>query len=265
MQTQPVCWAFVFVLQACSWLRIHSSIAWVTRMDSRKQYSNASGASCNKHKSSADWLCLHLTPCPALCAGENEHQKEQRDQQRWLWRVDERNNQICALACARSAPLPSHNLLPRVQPAPSRFQCARRIKCHFVFNSSDYLFFAHFPPPERISHHLFMCDRAQKPERFSHILTALHTLHVTYFALYITQVSSFCEVGCMLCQNALVAILCHYLALRLLYALRLLLSRLPSINSSLLVRLLCLSAILVCLVDICSMWIWARSLSNLVI
>ena len=45
------------------------------RMDSRKQYSNASGASCNKHKSSADWLCLHLTPCPALCAGESEQRK----------------------------------------------------------------------------------------------------------------------------------------------------------------------------------------------
>ena len=141
------------------------------------------------------------------------------------------------------------------RPQASRYLCARRIECHVVLRGLDYLFSALFPPPERASRHLFMCARAQKPERFSHILTALHTLHVTYFALYITQVSSFCEGGCMLCQNALVAILCHYLALRLLYALRLLLSCLPSINSLLLVRLLCLSAILICLIDICSMCI----------
>ena len=91
----------------------------------------------------------------------------------------ETNNQICALACARSAPLPSHNLLPRVQPAPSRFQCARRIKCHFVFNSSDYLFSAHFPPPERVSRHLLICARAQKPERFFPLLLLLTCIHVS--------------------------------------------------------------------------------------
>jgi len=102
------------------------------------------------------------------------------------------------VSCARAAFMCIWHVLPRGALASSRYSCARRIECHVVLRGLDYLFSALFPPPERASRHLFMCARAQKPERFSHILTALHTLHVTYFALYITQVSSFCEGGCML-------------------------------------------------------------------
>ena len=52
---------------------------------------------------------------------------------------------------------------------------------------SVYLFFAHFPPSERINRHLFMCARAQKPERFFLMMHFMHTMSLVAFFI---QVSS---------------------------------------------------------------------------
>ena len=75
-------------------------------------------------------------------------------------------------------------LLPRVHVAHSPFSCARRFECHTVLSTSVYLFFAHFPLPERVSRHLLICARAQKPERFFPLLLLLTCIHEPY--TYIT-------------------------------------------------------------------------------
>ena len=70
------------------------------------------------------------------------------------------------IVCARFAHMFSCHVLPRVAHQSFLCQHARRSECHTVFRTSVYLFFASFPLPERVSRHLYMCARAQKPERF---------------------------------------------------------------------------------------------------
>ena len=95
----------------------------------------------------------------------------------------------------------------------------------------------------------------RNPSAFFHILTALHTLPLTSYALHHTGVFILWVWLHAVSDCSRRYSVSHCLALRLLYALRLLLSCLPSINSSLLRLFMCLFAILVCLIDICSMCI----------
>ena len=77
-------------------------------------------------------------------------------------------------------------MLPRVQLAPSRFQCARRIECHFVFNSSVYLFFARFTPYVGSSRHsvvLIACSETR----------ALFSMCCCLVHFFVMQVSSAVE------------------------------------------------------------------------
>ena len=81
-------------------------------------------------------------------------------------RVEQKSRYALYYSRARPA-LRSHlMLLPRVHVAHSPYSCARRFECHTVLSTSIYLFFAHLPLPERVSRHLLICARAQKPERF---------------------------------------------------------------------------------------------------
>ena len=82
---------------------------------------------------------------------------------------------------------------------------------------SVYLFFAHFPPSERINRHLFMCARAQKPERFFLMMHFMHTVSLVAFFIQVSSclggVASVCCYSPMLyvaqhCQ-------CHALGLLL--------------------------------------------------
>ena len=160
-------------------------------MDSRKQYSNASKESCSKHTSSADRLntCINTLPCLVrryvwVPKGQTRSTTSVADALATIL------NRYARLSCARSA-LPTWHVLPRGALASSRYSHVRRIECHVVLRVPDYLFFALFPPPERASSHLFICARAQKPERFFH-MNCTSWNHMSHFMLYIIQVSSLC-------------------------------------------------------------------------
>ena len=82
---------------------------------------------------------------------------------------------------------------------------------------SDYLFFASFPPPERVSRHLLICARAQKPERF---FLMLHFMHIMSLVAFFIQVSSFLGgVASVCCYSPMLYVAqhcqCHALGLLL--------------------------------------------------
>ena len=143
---------------------------------------------CNYHTDSANWLSLHTTtllPCLARRLIRSNATKAHRLLPR---RINEKN-QICACFCARSALMFMSHLLPRVQLAPSRFQCARRIECHFVFNSSDYLFFALFLPFERVCCHTVVLIACSETRALFSTCCTSHAYIVTCCFIH-TQVSS---------------------------------------------------------------------------
>ena len=85
---------------------------------------------------------------------------------------------------------------------------------------SDYLVFASFPPPERVSRHLLICARAQKPERFfPHAALLMHTLSLA--ALYTHRcLQSLGMASVLLISTMLyVAVSCYSLAFGLLFGL----------------------------------------------
>merc|ERR1712137_1169493 len=133
--------------------------------------------------------------------------------------TNQRKKSEMRMFCARSALMFMSHLLPRVQLAPSRFQCARRIECHFVFNSSDYLFFALFFPFERVCCHtvvLIACSetRALFPTCCTSCLNC-HLLLYTYRCLHSLGIASVLLLSTML----YVAVSCCSLAFGLLFGL----------------------------------------------
>ena len=84
---------------------------------------------------------------------------------------------------------------------------------------SDYLFFASFPPPERVSRHLLICERAQKPERFF-LLLHFSCIYVTCCFLSHRCLHSLGMASVLLLSTMLyVAVSCYSLAFGLLFGL----------------------------------------------